>query len=140
MTLDRVFDSLGFSPETQWSQRIGNIDGVPFYENEHDFLINKRADDDYRTIKAWVDAELMPYMTRKSINIRYTSYGLKHIAQKEIGFYVSNGDIKLALMENDVPFRAVLYSPNTMYPLSESFFRASCGKRVGKCRAGGEMQ
>ena len=101
---------------------IGHVDGVPFTEWEYNFLIERKADE-YQQIRAWVDTELMPYMTRKSINERHNSYGLKHIAEEELGFYVSNGDIKLALLENGVPFKSYPGSPNTAYPLSQRFYK-----------------
>ena len=90
---------------------------------EQILLINKRDAEDYLRIKSWVDTELMPYMTLKSINERHSSYGLKHIAEREVGFYVSNGDIKLALLENGVPFKAYQGSPNPSYPISQKFYR-----------------
>ena len=123
MTLDRDFVSSSLPTGTEWDRRIGHIDGVPFYENEYDFLINNRDVDDYQQIKSWVDTELMPYMTLKSINERHSSYGLKHVAERDVGFYVSNGDIKLALLENGVPFKAYPGSPNISYPISQKFYR-----------------
>jgi len=102
---------------------FGYYDGVPFLRGEYEFLL-ARNPGDYRRVKAWVDGKLMPFITRKSFNTRHTSYGLKHVAEKELGFYVSNGEIKLALLENGVPFDGgVLGSPNPHYPLSENFFK-----------------
>jgi len=122
MVINRVFISRKFPPETKWDYRIGYIDGVPFYESEYNHLINSRNVEDYGKIKSWVDIELMPYMTRKTINDRHSSYGLKHIAENEIGFYVCNSDIKLILLENGVPFKKYPGSPNVVYPLSQMFY------------------
>ena len=101
---------------------FGFVGKVPFYQNEYEFLL-ERLPEDYQKIKEWVEKELMPYMTRKSINELHHSYGLKHVAEKQIGFYVSNGDIKLALMEEGVPFKAYYRDPYVSYPLSERFYR-----------------
>ena len=102
---------------------IGYIDDVPFYQCEYDFLL-KRDADEYKQIKKWVDTKLMPYMTRKSINMHHSSYGLKHTAENEIGFYVSNGDIKLILLENGVSFWKEPGNPNVAYPISQKFYRS----------------
>lgn len=61
---------------------LGDIDGVPFYQTEYEHIL-KRDDEEYHLIKEWVNNELMPYMTRKSINTTHSSYGLKHVAEKE---------------------------------------------------------
>ena len=37
----------------------------------------------------------------KSINYKSSSYGLKHIVEKRVGFYVSNADLKKAMTECD---------------------------------------
>lgn len=42
----------------------------------------------------WIDDNLLP---QKHINNRHTSYGLKHIAEREIG-YVSNGQFIVAAL------------------------------------------
>jgi len=117
MIIDRDFHFTGLKNELD---DIGFIDGVPFYRSEYKHLLELN-EKDYEQIKNWVDSRLMPYMTRKSINESYSSYGLKHIAENELDFYVSNGDIKYALLENDVPFKAYDRSPNTSYPLSQDF-------------------
>jgi hypothetical protein len=124
MTVNRTLKMPAYRYKKNPQHTVGDVDGVPFYENEYEFLVNQRSAEDYRTIKAWVDTELMPFMTRKSINERHSSYGLKHVAESELGFYVSNGDIKLALLENGVPFKAEFGSPNPMYPLSERFYKS----------------
>ena len=116
MLLDKAF----IPPQYQGS--IGFVSGVPFYQNEYEFLL-ERLLADYLKVKEWAEAEMMPYMTRKSINERHSSYALKHAAERELGFYVSNADIKLILLDLGVPFKAYRNSPNVTYPLSQHFFR-----------------
>jgi len=128
MTLNRTFNKTSRRSEKP-GNLIGYLDGVPFYVDEYEFLLGRRPED-YIIIKDWVDNKLMPFMTRKSFNERHTSYGLKHIAEKELGFYVSNGDIKLALMENNVPFKEYPGSPNVSYPLSQWFYKAEERQRT----------
>lgn len=43
----------------------------------------------------WISANLEP---TKTINRRHTSYGLKHLAENRLGFYVSNDDMKAAML------------------------------------------
>ncbi len=126
MTVDRTF-VMPKRPRIDYG-KLGFLDGVPFYVSEYDFLVDQRNEEEYHIIKQWVETELMPFMTRKSINERHSSYGLKHTAENEIGFYVSNGDIKLILMELGVPHKSYWHSPNVTYPLSQRFYRVK-GKR-----------
>lgn len=128
MVLNRVFETSKLRMDRHY--KIGYVDGVPFYESEYDLLLQRKIED-YNKIKEWVDTELMPYMTRKSFNERHSSYGLKHTAENELGFYVSNGDIKLILLEKGVPFKFEPGSPNTVYPLSQMFYRR---KNINKLR------
>ena len=46
-------------------------------------------------LREWISANLQP---RKAINRHHTSYGLKHIAERCLGFYVSNDDMKAAMV------------------------------------------
>ena len=46
-------------------------------------------------LREWISANLQP---RKTINRHHTSYGLKHIAERFLGFYVSNDDMKAAMV------------------------------------------
>jgi len=120
--IDRIFVAC-YTANAPWDHKIGRIDDVPFYESEYEHLLNHRSVGDYEKIKEWVNTELMPFMIRKKINDCHSSYGLKHVAENELGFYVSNGDIKLILLENGMPFKAYPGSPNTSYPLSQKFYK-----------------
>lgn len=66
-------------------------------------------------LENWIDEKLMPYMTRKTINYGISSYGLKHIAESELGFYVANDTLKELLEERGV--ERVLVGKNAYYPL-----------------------
>ena len=125
MELNRIFTPDYDPPRGNVITGIRLIDGVPFYQDEYDFLINKRTEEEYQAIKEWVETELMPHMTRMTINENHSSYGLKHVAEKELGFYVSNGDIKLVLLEKGVQYKSCPNNPNTSYPLSEQFFKTT---------------
>ena len=46
-------------------------------------------------LREWISANLQPM---KTINRRHTSYGLKHLAESRLGFYVSNDDMKAAMV------------------------------------------
>ena len=46
-------------------------------------------------LREWISANLQP---RKTINLYHTSYGLKHIPERCLGFYVSNDDMKAAMV------------------------------------------
>ncbi|RKD26710.1 hypothetical protein BEP19_16020 [Ammoniphilus oxalaticus] len=49
-----------------------------------------------RRLTEWVKANLTPI---QSFNVRHTSYGLKHIFEKNGGFYIGNGAFKGAMIE-----------------------------------------
>lgn len=51
-------------------------------ENEREAILN------------WVDENLKPI---KLINLRHTSYGLKHLCEEDVGFYVHNDAMKKAM-------------------------------------------
>ena len=68
-------------------------------------------------LSKWVHDELRPYMTLKHPNKKHTAYRLKHIAEKEIGRYVCEGELQAALARIGFP-------PCDHYPISEKFFQA----------------
>jgi len=101
---------------------LGTVSGVPFYRSEYDFLVNSRAEADYIVIKNWVDTELMPFMTRKTVNKRHnSSYWLKHVAERELGFYVSSADIRYALIENCINSWTPRRESHAYYPINYKF-------------------
>jgi len=54
----------------------------------------------------------------KSINLKRTSYGLKHIAEKDIG-YITNGVFIAAAIHCGFDFKVAHNSPNVMFNMSE---------------------
>jgi hypothetical protein len=61
----------------------------------------------------WIDANLY---TRKSINPYHTSYGLKHIAERDIG-YITNGVFIAAMIACGYRYR--VDGPNAVFNVSE---------------------
>ena len=57
----------------------------------------------------------------KTINCKFSSYKLKHIAEKELGFYVSNLDFKSIM--HDLGFDYRVEGINEYYNLSSKQFR-----------------
>lgn len=64
--------------------------------------------------------EILPYMTRKTPNEKHSVYRLKHIAEAEIGRYVSQEEMQEALLTFGYPI-------STFYPLREEFFKRKGG-------------
>lgn len=103
-----------------------NNKNVWFYKVELENI-----DDNIDIIKHWCKVRLLPYMTNKGFNYKHNSYGLKHICERELGFYVSNGQIKKVLAELGVRHYQVPTNPNCVYPISESFYRKLNKKPIG---------
>jgi hypothetical protein len=59
---------------------------------------------------------------RNSINTRISSYGLKHIAEKEIG-YVTNGSFIAAAVSYGFAYRISANSPNALFNISDKSLR-----------------
>lgn len=68
---------------------VKEINGVEINFLEGEPLYNEQSENKHQLIREWIELHL-----RKSINKKYTSYGIKHLCEKELGFYVSNADIK----------------------------------------------
>lgn len=62
----------------------------------------------------------------KAINMKHTSYGLKHIAEKEVG-YISNGLFIAAAIHSGFQFQ--ISGPNARFNMSEKSIQEIC-KRV----------
>lgn len=93
--------------------------------NNMDLFFNEteleEIQDNQDLIQAWCKARLLPHL-KQSINFNHSSYGLKHLAEKELGFYISNGQLKYAMAMLGVNYSQRPNSPNCFYPLSEKFF------------------
>ncbi len=64
---------------------------------------------------------------RKTMNPRYSSYGLKHLAEDEIGEYVTNGAFIAAAIHCGFPYRLIDESPNVLFGISEKSLKAAAG-------------
>jgi hypothetical protein len=64
-------------------------------------------------IIGWIKTNLKE---RKKINNSVSSYGLKHRCERDLGFYVSNIDIKICMKE--LNFRSVPYYCNEYYNIT----------------------
>jgi hypothetical protein len=54
----------------------------------------------------------------KTINYRHSSYGLKHIAEKHLGTYISNGEIIAAMILSGFTYKCER-GPNAHFNVSE---------------------
>lgn len=73
--------------------------------------------------------EILPYMTRKTLNMKHTAYGLKHIAESEIGRYVSQNELQRTLAKFGYPV-------NDFYPISQNFYKEYVRRKNQKWREG----
>lgn len=95
---------------------------VPFSRSEWEDLL-KMDPAEYNRVADFCRIQLLPCMTRSTVNFDFTSYGIKHAVEHEIGFYVSNGTVKLFLAESGIPGRSRGFqSPNLSYPLSKRLY------------------
>jgi|GEM_PF-3339486 len=46
------------------------------------------------------------------MNRKVTSYGIKHIIERETGTYVANGCLIAAVIHLGIPYIRIVYSPN----------------------------
>ncbi len=60
----------------------------------------------------------------KTVNRRRGSYGLKHMAERDIGDYVSNGSFIAAAIHCGFPYRLKPDSPNVWFGMSEKSLKA----------------
>jgi hypothetical protein len=73
----------------------------------------------------WLQTHIRPI---KTINLNHTSYGLKHIAEREIG-YIPNGVFVAAAIIAGYRYRRIDH-PKVAFGMSERSIRQSA-KRVG---------
>lgn len=86
-------------------------------EKEHQLFIIK-----------WIEENLTHNLI-KTINRRHTSYGLKHMCENDLGFYVSNYDIKYNMAMLGIQCKNFNGSINYYYPISLKWFNARNKKR-----------
>jgi hypothetical protein len=82
---------------------------------EQEELLN--AEKKCTAICAW----LTGVVTRKTINSKVGSYGLKHLCEREIGQYVTNGELIAACIHMGLTFTQEGFrSPNVCFNISSS--------------------
>ena len=64
---------------------------------EYDLLSEKEK----AALQKWIDERIRPNII-KTYNRSFTSYGLKHYFEHEVGLYVSNGAFKGAMLEAQI--------------------------------------
>ena len=72
----------------------GIRDGRPWTENDTG-LITDMSTEEQERVKAWIHENLLP---RKTPNLDRTSYGIKHILDRDIGIYTTNNQFKDAML------------------------------------------
>lgn len=75
-------------------------------------------------IRKWIKHEIKPHLI-KTTNKKHTSYEIKHMCEKELGFYVSNADIKENMNLLGIPHEEVgATGINHCYPISQRWFKS----------------
>lgn len=76
-------------------------------------------------LRDWIKENILPYCTLKHPNYKHTSYKLKHMAEKELNFYVGNADLKKIMAELGIDGMPSdkKDSINYCYPISEAFWK-----------------
>ena len=98
------------------------IDGYPvevFDKQRNIFDVDKMNDIRWQILMDWITQVISPI---KSVNNRYSSYGLKHIFQDDTRIYVTNVEFKVAMLKSG-------YSP---YDEKELNWRFHISKRLRK--------
>lgn len=106
------------------------VNGVKFFSPEDQFISfilgdgedkykTKVGDDRYKQIEEYIKTNILHYVS-KSGSKTLSSFGLKHMIEYELGFYVSNETVKVIMALADVPTRAngEDYPINIYYPYS----------------------
>lgn len=90
---------------------IKEINGFKLFFHEDEPLFKEDDENKNKLIQEWIGCH-----KGKSINRKYTSYRIKHMCEKELGFYVSNADIKynMAMLDIEGVVSDCLY--NYYYP------------------------
>ena len=77
-----------------------------------DILLSDTAD--FEKICTWLEA----IQKTPTINLNYTSYDLKHIAERQVG-YATNGTFIAAAIYSGFAFETAVGSPNVAFGMSE---------------------
>lgn len=108
-----------------WSKKYDTINGFGICSYKSESLTEKEHQP---LIKKWIEDNLIPNLI-KTINRRRTSYGLKHMCENDLGFYVSNYDIKYHMAMLGVEGKNYDGSINYCYPISQKWFKSRNKKR-----------
>jgi hypothetical protein len=85
--------------------------------------------DQVDAVKVWRKQSTL--FRRQSINRRISSYGLKHIAERDLGMYISNDSFIEAMRQQGFKAQKIKETPNY-------FFNVSFGPRLKTIRNGAE--
>lgn len=80
-------------------------------------------------LERYCKEEILPYMTRKTLNMKHTAYGLKHLVESEIGRYVSQDELQQVLLTFGYPV-------NDFYPISQKFYKEYVKRKLQRRRDG----
>lgn len=80
-------------------------------------------------------AWLSVFRRRVTINPNHSSYGLKHVAEKDIG-YITNGVFITAAILSGFPYKVIQGGPNVAFGISERSIRDTVAARRARQGAG----
>jgi hypothetical protein len=111
-TAERVRSVLDDHPELSWLGYGGNGEDITEGRAQ---LASPESIEEIGRAADWAIEHLAE---RKAVNYWRTSYGLKHLAEPDIG-YVTNGQMAVALVMAGFRLRPVPGSPNPAFNISE---------------------
>lgn len=98
---------IGYSPRTPLERR------TEFAELREEL---RESSERVHEVHGWLIEHVEP---RKTINSAHGSYGLKDMAERDLGGYVANGEFIAAAIIADYPYRRHTDSPNASFGMSE---------------------
>lgn len=93
----------------------GNLAPVGFLPES-----SNNQDFNFPVIDQCIDVIQLRFDPIKSMNRNLSSYGLKHILERHIGTYVSNGDIIVAMLTCGYRHFPIKNTPNCHFNVSQS--------------------
>ena len=97
------------------------INGIEIQSNGDDSEVFDLKE--HNRLLSFIDINIAPYMNLKTYNKRFTSYKLKRVIEKNIGFYISNYELKLAMAERGFSGEYSGSSINCNYKLSQAQYK-----------------
>lgn len=110
---------------------IINVNGQDVYiriDDEIDYIVDNET---IELVLEWVKKYIRPY-EQVHINYSHSSYGLKHIVEENLGIYVNNGVLKIAMAKLGFGISHRDSYLNPSYNIDEKFFRAFPDPKVKK--------